>query len=70
MPTNLEITCVRCGHTWSVDLDKLDRADQTVYRGKRVVRREYRVRCPNDGTWNRLTVEIQEEGGDGQGTPG
>ena len=69
MPNKLEITCVRCGHTWCVDLDELDEPDQVVYRG-RWVRKEYRVRCPKDGTWNRVTVEVEEEDGDGQGTPG
>ena len=70
MPTTLEITCSRCGHTWPVDLDELDEPDQTVYRGKRVQRKEYRVPCRKCGAWNRLTVEVEEEDKDGQGTPG
>jgi hypothetical protein len=67
MPNKFKITCVRCGHTWFVDLQELDRPDQTVYRGAGVLK-EYRVRCPNDGTWNHLTIEVEEDGN--EGTPG
>lgn len=61
MSDNLtEIACVRCGHTWYKDLARLDEADQVIYRGQ-VERKTYRVRCPQCGTNNVVTVEFEEE---------
>jgi ribosomal protein S27E len=59
----IEVTCIRCGHKWYIDLDDLDQLQQVIYRGE-VVRKQYRVRCPQCDTYNVITVEF-EEGGDG-----
>lgn len=59
-PRTVTVTCIRCDHTWPVNLDELT-PDQVIFRnGGRVRSEEYRVQCPEDGTWNVFTVEIKE----------
>ncbi len=65
----IEITCVRCGHTWYEDPALLDKAEGSIiYKGP-ARRRTYRVCCSRCGTPNIVTVEVEEED-DGQGTRG
>lgn len=57
----ISVTCIQCGHTWSVNLDELT-TDQIIYRNNDHIRREeYRMPCPVDGTWNIITVEIKAQ---------
>ncbi|MDY7077506.1 MAG: hypothetical protein SXV54_11350 [Chloroflexota bacterium] len=50
-----QVKCCKCGHTWYVDLDELDKKDQVVYRGKQP--KTYRVKCPQCHTNNVFTVQ-------------
>jgi hypothetical protein len=51
-----EITCCKCGHHWYEDLDKLDEADQTIYKDADEAPPTYRVPCPECHTTNVFTV--------------
>jgi hypothetical protein len=53
-----EIECCRCGHTWHVNLDKLDEQDLEIYKGGE--KKTYRVPCPVCQTGN-----VFAEGEDG-----
>ena len=62
----VEITCIRCGHTWWEDLSRRDEENQDVYKGYRGVseHKTYRVPCPRCKTNNVVTVGYEEvEGG-------
>ena len=59
------ITCVYCGHTWSLSIAKLEEEKRVIYREgskenspQRSV--EYLVTCPNCG--RRLVVTVQVRG--------
>jgi hypothetical protein len=58
-----EITCVRCGTRWYVDVTQIEGPTQIVYRdlGRRARIETYRIRCPACGTYNVVDVEIEEE---------
>lgn len=64
MATNNEIPvrCIRCGHTWLVDVAKLGKPETIVYRSGtvRVKVASYRLVCPLDGTVNMLDVKTEE----------
>ena len=66
MTSNDEITvrCIRCGHTWLVDVRKLGTPDTILYKGatQRLRVETYRLVCPLDGTVNMLEVEFEEPG--------
>lgn len=57
------ITCQRCGTSWRVDLARLGRPTETVYKD-RTARRErmeaFRVVCPTCGTVNIHEVTFEE----------
>ncbi len=55
----LEVTCPRCGHTWHLDLSRLAKPDQVIYKGK-VQRKTYRTRCSQCSTYVVFTVEVEE----------
>jgi DNA-directed RNA polymerase subunit RPC12/RpoP len=59
--STVEITCPRCGHKWTEDVEELKKQKQTVYRdfkpGPKVT--SYRVQCPQCGTM--VVVDIQED---------
>lgn len=55
----LAVTCPRCGHTWSIDLAKLDQEDQVIYKG-RVQQKSYRVQCPRCDTYVVVKVAFEE----------
>ncbi|MBI4674485.1 MAG: hypothetical protein HY741_22805 [Chloroflexi bacterium] len=62
MPNSIiEITCTRCGHTWTENVEDLKAgkgdAERVFYRGDVKLYR-FRVKCPKDGTWN--IVDVQE----------
>ena len=60
MSTNrIEITCIRCGHTWYEDLAHLDKEDQVIYKGV-LKQATYRVSCPQCDTNNVVTVKFKE----------
>ena len=61
----IEIRCIRCGHKRQKRLADLGKAERVVYRGDRVRREVYRLRCSQCGTPNVVTVEIEEEDHDG-----
>lgn len=56
----LDITCPRCGHTWSPDLAKLS-MEEVNYR-ERGRMSQYRLHCPECGGRWRMTVaeEVKE----------
>ena len=54
-----EIKCCKCDHTWHVNLDDLDRQDQTGYRG--IADKTYRVQCPQCHTHNVITVREEQD---------
>jgi len=62
----IEVKCTFCGRTWQEDIEQLERIDQElnkqiIFRGKPRRRREqYRVRCPHDGTFFIVEVEVEE----------
>ncbi|MGC9396834.1 MAG: hypothetical protein ACP5J4_18470 [Anaerolineae bacterium] len=47
----VEIECCLCGHTWVVDLEKLDQVELITYKGIGTTP-EYRAQCPNCDTYN------------------
>ena len=55
----VELTCIRCNHTWYQDLSKLNRHD-IVYRGAKR-EEQYSVPCPKCGTYNVVTVAIEDD---------
>jgi hypothetical protein len=66
MKRPVEVECPTCGHKWTVDLDTLP-DPEVIYRnvkGKdsppKTRTDSYRVRCPHDGTWVIIEVEIEE----------
>jgi hypothetical protein len=49
MPNNIaELTCPRCGHTWTEDVAGLRKPDSTIYRGENPAQRveTLSVHCP------------------------
>ncbi len=52
-----KVKCCKCGHTWRVNLDELDKKDQTVYRAVAQDERPktYRAECPRCHTNNVFT---------------
>ena len=49
MPNRIrKIKCHTCDHTWLVDLDELDKKDQTIYKDANEAPqpKTYRVECP------------------------
>ena len=64
--TLIEIKCSFCGRTWQEDIRQLERLDQAAYkqvifRGKANPRLErYRARCPQDGTYTIVEVQVEE----------
>lgn len=61
-PFNEPITCIRCGHRWTVDLTRLRQATKLVYKGdlKPVRVETFRLVCPNCGAANMLDVAFEE----------
>ncbi|MGB8647612.1 MAG: hypothetical protein WCF84_20430 [Anaerolineae bacterium] len=61
MPNSLiEITCPKCGHKWSVDVEEVKKQQAVIYRQISPIQTHtYRVQCPNDGTW--VLVELKEK---------
>ena len=57
---SIEITCIRCGHTWCKDLSQLGKVQRVIYKGT-VELRSYRVSCPQCGCVNIVTVEVEED---------
>ena len=58
----IEVTCPRCGHKWSVDVEELKASQATLRTFYREVNprpkvASYRVQCPQDGTWVVVDVE-------------
>jgi len=64
MATNDEIAvrCIRCGHTWLVDVRMLGQPEEILFRSGavRIKVSSYRLVCPLDGTVNMLDVETEE----------
>ena len=56
----LQITCPRCGHTWSVDLAELEKRALVIYRATAPQKR-YRVQCPRCDTHVIVSVAFEEE---------
>ena len=47
----VQIECFACGHTWRVNLERLDEAEIVAYRDDDEPAR-YRAQCPNCDTYN------------------
>jgi formate dehydrogenase maturation protein FdhE len=57
MPAKIvKIECFACGHTWHVDLDRLDETELIVYRREELTK-TYRAKCPRCDTYNVITIE-------------
>jgi hypothetical protein len=55
------VKCIRCGHSWQVDLSKLGKPETTLYKSDPKLRQEtFRLVCPNSGTVNMLDVTFKE----------
>lgn len=56
----LDVTCPRCGHTWSPDLAELSVAEVNYRERGRMS--QYRLQCPECGGRWRMTVaeEVKE----------
>jgi predicted RNA-binding Zn-ribbon protein involved in translation (DUF1610 family) len=61
MARPIKIVCPTCGHEWTEDLDD-HQAERTIFRGPRPQTRTetYRFKCPQDGTYVIVDVEIEE----------
>ena len=55
----VEIKCSRCKQPWYQDLTRLNR-QSVVYRGT-TREEQYSAPCPNCGTYNVITVEIEDD---------
>ena len=60
--STIEVTCPVCKTKWSVDLALLKKPGQVIYLIAQRRRREtYRVKCPTDGTYVIVDVEVEED---------
>jgi hypothetical protein len=57
----IKVVCPSCGHEWYEDLEKLQ-TEQIIYRARRPKTKveTYRFKCPQDGTYVVVEVEIEE----------
>ena len=60
MSNLFQITCVKCGHEFHVDLDELDVKDQWIAKGEK--KKTYREECPRCHTSNVFAVKTRKEG--------
>lgn len=55
------VKCIRCGHSWQVDLSKLGKPQTSIYKSDSKLRQEtFRLDCPNCQTPNMLDVTFKE----------
>lgn len=56
----IEVKCHTCGHSWYEDLDEAQ-AQKVIYRGEKKKTRveTYSFKCPRDGTYVAVDVEIE-----------
>jgi DNA-directed RNA polymerase subunit M/transcription elongation factor TFIIS len=62
MNNEVSVRCIRCGHTWLVDVAKLGKPSQVLYKGTQIRLKvsTYKVVCPQCGTMNMLDVTTEE----------
>jgi predicted RNA-binding Zn-ribbon protein involved in translation (DUF1610 family) len=61
MARYIKVVCPSCGHEWHEDLDQ-HQTQQIIYKGPQPKTKveTYRFKCPQDGTYVVVEVEIEE----------
>jgi hypothetical protein len=58
----VEVTCPKCHHVWTVDVEKLKQEQGSIFKSVDVPKvSSFRVQCPFDGTW--VVIDVEETDG-------